>query len=460
MRQTKQPAPGPDPYVPAHGSADLRITGYDLKLEYDVGPNRLTGVALLTGMIAAGRAGPGGTVGPDVDSLWLDLHRPLKAEEVRLRDSSGAGVPIRSFRQRHGRLEIVPARKLHRGEGFRLEIRYRGKPRPGTGPWGDIGWEELEDGVLVAGQPTGAPSWFPCNDLPTDKAAYRISVTVEAGYYVVCNGRLSSHRAGGGRETWVYEQPEPMPAYLATVQIGRYVRVDLPGEVPQSVVAHPRRAAMASAALARQDAMMQLFTACFGPYPFGSYTVVVTEDELEIPLEAQSVSVFGFNHLRPGGAGESLLAHELAHQWFGNSVTGARWSDIWLHEGCATYAEWIWAEAAGDGDADRLAAKTLKWLQRRPGDLRLADPGPEHMFDDRVYRRGALALHALRRSAGDEVFFELLQQWTQRYRHGCAGTADFLGLADEVYAAVGVNASGLLAPWLYAPAVPAAVLEP
>ena len=454
MHQAGQYAP--DPYTPTHGTADVRISHYELGLDYRVRSNRLQAVALLTGTVRRSA----------LDRIVLDLDRPLRVEEVLLTVPAASGTdPLQarnmpppagcSFRQRRGKLEIVPDRPLQEGDRFRLSIRYRGKPRPDVGPWGDIGWEELTDGVLVAGQPTGAPSWFPCNDLPGEKARYRISVSVEAGYRVASNGHLVSRLPGPGQETWVFEQPEPMSAYLATVQIGRYRRLELPGQVPQSVLAPASLMGHARTALRRQDAMMTLFADRFGPYPFGSYTVVVADDRLEMPLEAQSVSVFGHNHLGAGAAQESLVAHELAHQWFGNSVTARRWQDIWLHEGFATYAEWIWAEAADGADTDGRARRELAWLRARRQDLRLADPGPAAMFDERVYRRGALALHVLRRGGGDAAFFGLLQAWCSRYRHGNADTGNFLDLADGIYAAAGVSASGLLAPWLYAPEVPA-----
>ena len=102
--------------------------------------------------------------------------------------------------------------------------------------------------------------------------------------------------------------------------------------------------------------MMKLFVKLFGPYPLANgYTVVVTDDDLEIPLEAQGISIFGANHCDGERSAERLIAHELAHQWFGNSVTARRWRDIWLHEGFACYAEWLWSEESGGRSADELA---------------------------------------------------------------------------------------------------------
>ena len=156
---------------------------------------------------------------------------------------------------------------------------------------------------------------------------------------------------------------------------------------------------------------------------------MITEDPLEIPLEAQGVSIFGANHCDGTRASERLIAHELAHQWFGNSVTARWWRDIWLHEGFACYAEWLWSECSGGRSVDELARHYNAQLRQSAQDLVLADPGPHNMFDDRVYKRGALTLHDLRKRLGNVKFFALLKDWTTRHRHGTVVTEDFTGLA-------------------------------
>ena len=202
----------------------------------------------------------------------------------------------------------------------------------------------------------------------------------------------------------------------------------------------------------RQPQMMKLFVKLFGPYPLSTgYTVVVTDDDLEIPLEAQGISIFGANHCDGQRSAERLIAHELAHQWFGNSVTARRWRHIWLHEGFACYAEWLWSEHSGGPSADDWARHYYQRLADSPQNLLLADPGPRDMFDDRVYKRGALTLHVLRRRIGDESFFALLRDWTTRYRHSTAVTDDFTGLAAN-YAQESLRP--LWDAWLYSTNVP------
>jgi aminopeptidase N len=175
--------------------------------------------------------------------------------------------------------------------------------------------------------------------------------------------------------------------------------------------------------------MMKLFCRQFGPYPFNAYTVVVTDDPLEIPLEAQGISVFGSNHVDGRRGSERLVAHELAHQWFGNSLTPAAWQHIWLNEGFACYAEWLWSEESRGPTADQQVYKAYTRLRGLPQDLLLSDPGPDLMFDDRLYKRGAITLHVVRRHLGDDAFFDLLRAWTRAYRHGSVTTAEFITMA-------------------------------
>jgi aminopeptidase N len=411
--------PTADPYLPGHGDRSWSATHYDLELSYVLDGNRLAGTAVLEAVAEE-----------ETTRVVLDLAY-LHVQKVTV-----DGRPPAKWAHRNHRLVLTLRRPLEPGQEFTVQVRYGGRPRQlVVKPHGDAGWEELTDGVIVAGQPHGAPTWFPCNDRPDDKASYRISVATATGYTVVANGTLTERIRRGSGETWVYEQAEPMATYLATVQVGRYDLVPLdpgPAEVPLTL-AVPAGADW-EPAFGRQAEMMATYVDLFGPYPFPAYTAVVTDDDLEIPLESQSLSTFGRNYLEPDWQTNRLVAHELAHQWFGNTVTLREWKDIWLHEGFACYAEWLWSEAAGLDTADERARHHHGRLAELDEDLLLADPGPELMFDDRVYKRGALTLHALRGRVGDEAFFGLLREWVSRHRAGSVTTADFEALAAELTA--------------------------
>jgi len=424
-----------DPYRPGRGPGALEIARYELDLDYRVAGNRLDA-----------RARIHATTRRHVDRFSLDLAG-LRVNRVLL-----DGKRPERWSHRGGQLTVRPGGVLPAGTPVVVEVQYTGNPRPVRGPFGEVGWEELTDGVIVAGQPDGAPSWFPCQDDPADKAAFTIALTTDAGYEVVCNGTLTSRTVRSSRVRWVFEQPEPTAPYLATVQIGRYRRWDVADEPVRQQAAVPDRLRAAfEHDFARQPQMLEAFSELFGPYPFAQYTVVVTDDDLEIPLEAQGLSVFGANHVDGERGAERLVAHELAHQWFGNSLTAAHWRDIWLHEGFACYAEWLWSQASGGRSADNQARTAHTRLAGLRQDLVIGDPGREHMFDDRLYKRGALTLHALRRVVGDATFFDLLRAWTSAHRHGSITTAGFVALATSV---TGRDLTDLFDAWLFAAPLP------
>ncbi|KAA9085343.1 M1 family metallopeptidase [Microbacterium radiodurans] len=427
-----------DAYAPQSGDASWDALAYDLDLVYRVRTNRLHGTATIT---ARARE--------DLTAVRLDLVG-LRVERVEV-----DGVRVRGVRQGPRSVRVALPAEVLSGDAFTVRVTYAGAPAPRRSRWGSIGWEELTDGALVAGQPTGAPTWFPCNDRPDARAPMRMSVTTDAEYTVVATGTPAPVERAGGLRTWRFRCDEPVATYLAAVHIGRYAQSAVGGRpaggsaVPVSLAVPVAHRAAAERAFGEVPGILALFAQSFGPYPQAACALVVTDDELEIPLEAQGLAVFGANHLAPEHA--RLIAHELAHQWFGNSVGVAAWRDIWLNEGFACYAEWLWSERSGGPSADDCARSHHARLAALPQDLLLTDPGPDLMFDDRVYKRGALTLHALRLTVGDDAFFGLLRAWTGENRHALVDTADFRDLVERRLGA----ASTVLSPWLDAPALPA-----
>ena len=311
---------GLDPYVPERGELGYDVLHYDLDLKYSINSNRLDGRARIT-------------IRP-TDTL---ARVSFDLAGLRVAKATVGGRAAR-WQQRAEKVRVEPAASLPAGRTVDVEFRYQGTPGPTSSVWGPVGWEELTDGVLVASQPSGASTWFPCNDLARQKASFRVAVTTSSAYRVVVNGSLRSRRSSGSTTTWVYEQPEPTSPYLMAVNIGRYGEFEFEGsDPPIDAVFAPEHRADFDVAFARLPEMMRLFEDRFGPYPFEApFTVVLCAEPLEIPIEAQGQAMFGTNHLSPRH--HRLIPHELAHQWFGNSVTAASWRDVWLHEGFACYA--------------------------------------------------------------------------------------------------------------------------
>lgn len=425
-----------DSYTPESGSSDFSVGHYDVKLRYRMTTGRLSATAAMD--VTVLRA---------VRQIAFDLCG-LTVSKVLI-----DGKTHKHFKQTSTKLILKFDSELRAGTKLECEVHYAGFPRPRSSRWGAVGWEDLEDGVVVAGQPTGAPTWFPCNDHPKYKSTFTISVTTERPYTVVATGVLLSSSEKSGLVTWNFRETAPTACYLATIQIGRYRQhpQQLAG-VSVSTFYPPAQQFEVAADLSKLEAMLKFFGETFGPYPFDSYTVVATQDDLEIPLEAQGMAIFGANHLDGTNPEERLVAHELAHQWFGNSVGIAQWRDIWLNEGFACYAEWLWSEHAGGITTQGMAESHHVLLRQLPQDLILGNPGPDLMFDDRVYKRGALTLHAVRRTVGDAAFFTLLREWVSNHRHALGTTEDFIALCQTHSRE---DLGTLFEHWLSEPALPA-----
>jgi aminopeptidase N len=363
-------------------------------------------------------------------------------------------------------LTVEPRRALRNRTRFKTTVRYQGVPTEFSIPGFDIrtGFMATPEGATVAGQPEVAAGWFPVNDHPIDKAAYDFEVTVPRGYEVVANGFLRDRDRRKGRTTWEWRAREPMASYLATIDIADWDvtkgRTDdgLPQyDAVDTNIAGGLREQIDSS-LARQGEILDLLSEHFGPYPFDTLGAIVpNQDDLFFALETQTRSVYSKlfwldNQGNPRNA-DWVVVHELAHQWFGDDVALARWQDIWLNEGFATYAEWMWEEYEGRATPQEIFEATYEQIPAEDGfwAVPIGDPGVEDLFSDPVYVRGAMTVQALRNEVGDDSFWEIVREWASRNSGGHGTTPEFIALAEEIS---GEQLDDLFDTWLFTASKP------
>ncbi|MFG1607310.1 M1 family metallopeptidase [Actinoplanes sp. NPDC049265] len=418
-----------DDYFPAYGNGGYDVAGYDLNLRYDPASGKLGGTATITA-----------TATQDLSAFNLDLAG-LTVSSVTVDRATAR------FSAARNELTVTPAVGIVRTTQFTTVVEYAGTPQAiGNDTLGEGGWQRTRDGGFALGQPESASTWFPVNDHPADKATFELAMTVPDGVAAISNGVPGGRTSSGGWSTWTWTESKPLASYLSFVAIGHY-RVESATHLGKPmVIAIPESLPAdgpAAKSLARTGEVADFLATQFGPYPFDAYGGVVLDDQrVSYALETQSRPVYGSVFFRAENAG--VVAHELAHQWFGDSVALERWQDIWLNEGFATYAEWLWSEHEGTATAQQIFDRkyeSFDWT-RTPG-----RPGTAGLFGEAVYDRGGMTVHALRKAIGDAAFFGLLKSWPAEHADGNATTEDFVRSAEK--AAGGKDLSAFFDDWLY-----------
>jgi aminopeptidase N len=355
-------------------------------------------------------------------------------------------------------LVVTPDRAIGDHRRFTTLVRYHGIPEQIEDPSapGKIGWFRVASATFVANEPDGARGVFPSNDHPSDKAEFTIHVTAPSAQAVVANGVETSAQPVGLNIVHTFETRAPMATYLLQIAIGLYrVRTaTAPDGLPLRSAAPAGTSIDLAAVNAKTADQITFFQTLFGPYPFADAGVLIADAPPDYALETQTMPIFPaswFSGAGPAGP-DSATSHELAHQWFGDDVTIERWSDIWLNEGFATYAEWLWDDHTGKTP---LRASVTQAYGELPG-LRqiygaVTSPRPEDVFSPNEYDGAAVVLAALRTTIGDDAFFRVLRTWVKHYGGGNASTADFVRLTNEI---AGGDLTPFFDQWLRSTTVP------
>jgi aminopeptidase N len=438
------PAPGGpglgDEYYPDYGNSGYDVSHYDIRLRYTPATDRLTGTTTILA-----------TATQDLSQFNLDFVLDTASILVNNRPATFA-------RQGDHELVVTPARALTNGQAMTVVVQYSGVPSSKVAS-GFTSWTRTPDGALAVNEPEIAWWWYPSNDHPSDKATFDVSVAVPDGVEAISNGVMPRPpvRETLGYTRWSWRSLKPQATYLTSLVIGQY-------NVTTDTTANGQTVYNAYSALLPQDfadaarssvertaEITDWESTVFGPFPFEARGGVVTPPgTIGFALENQTRPTFSANFFR-SAANTSVIVHENAHQWFGDSVSVAQWKNIWLNEGFASYAEWLWSEKQGEGTAQEIFDYLYATDPADTWSVAPADPGVAQLFGNAVYDRGAMTLHQLRLAVGDDDFFEILRTWAADHRYGNASTGEFTALAEKIS---GKDLDALFQAWLYTPSKP------
>ncbi|MEU4349367.1 M1 family metallopeptidase [Streptomyces sp. NPDC023838] len=441
------PPPAPagigDPLFPRLGNPGYDVLSYDIGFTYQGDNSKPLEAVTTIDARATAR----------LDRINLDFARgTVHSVEVNGKQAE--------FASADEDLVITPRHPVYGGQRLRITVRHTSEP----GDAEDGGWVRTTDGLVMANQADAAHRVFPCNDHPSDKAMFTFRVDAPKEYTVVANGLETGRTRAGGRAVSKYRTEHPMATELAQVSIGRsaVVRRRGPHGLPVRDVVPAADRQQLERWLKKTPAEIAWMEKQVGPYPFETYGVLIADADTGFELETQTLSLFERSLFLRTGFPEwyvdSVMVHELAHHWFGDSVSPRAWSDLWLNEGHATWYEALYAQEHG-----KLPMETRMREAYRQSDGWRAAGGPPAapeppapgqkigIFRPVVYDGSALVLFALRQEIGTARFRELERRWVSDHRDGTATTANFVGLASKV---AGRDLGGFFQGWLYGAKTP------
>ncbi len=381
-----------------------------------------------------------------LQQLVLDLAGNMAVSSV-----SRAAGPSLAFTHSSDLLNISLDRTFGPGESFAVEIRYAGQPASsGFGPvkwskYNSSGWGQM---VSTLSEPQGARNWWPCKDRPDDKALVEEWWTVPVSWVATGNGvLLGVEPAGFGRHRYKWRPSRPLTTYLVSIAATDYVSFShtytpiAGGSMPVDYYVYPEDLADAQVSFDGTVGMLEFFSDTFGEYPFVEDKYGMSAFPFGGAMEHTANTSYGYNLITGGHTFDFLIAHELAHQWWGDSLSPRSWADIWLNEGFASHGEALWYEEH-HGPQGYQAYMNSMWSSVFNGPL-YDNP---NWFGSTVYNKGAWVQHMLRGVLGDAAFFQGLRDWYANNKDGVVDTAAY---EAQMAAAHGAPLDWFFDPWVY-----------
>jgi aminopeptidase N len=358
----------------------------------------------------------------------LDLAQAITVDSV--------GGDLGGFTRMGDALRLELSRPVDTGETLEAVIHYSGLPAAtGFGSW-TLSSHAGVPALSTLSEPYGARSWWPCKDDPTDKLdSLRIVITVPFGFTATSNGVLEQVEELGATRRFTWFEKHPIATYLVSLCVTNYVSFSheytgLEGQAMDVVhYVYPEDLADAQVDFDVTVPMLEFFAGLWGEYPFVDEKYGHSQFSWGGGMEHQCNTSYGSALIRGDHLYDRIVAHELAHQWWGNLITCATFDDIWLNEGFATYSEALWAEHIGGSAGLQSYMTSRAWVTDPSGPIY----APTNTFSSNtVYRKGAWLLHMLRGIIGDEPFRQLMRGWYQSpHRYGSATVAQFVEHASQ-----------------------------
>lgn len=427
----------------------IDVEHYKLQIRLTPAPARIAGAVTIEGQVVDA-----------INVITIDALNNLTVDSVQF---NGAA---QTFQRTTDKIILNFPELLPAGFDFTIGVAYHGTPVTSGILGGGMLVTRHGNNVPVMAtlsEPYAAPTWWPCIDNPADKATAEIEATVPNGYLVASNGLLRGTQSNADQTvTYFWQESYPIANYLISVAATNYVTfgdtytaLDGTTTMPLVYYVYPEHLTLAQQKFPVTRTAMEIFAPLFGEYPFLAEKYGMAEFPWGGAMEHQTMTSIGQSIVgNPQSTGRSVIAHELAHQWWGDWVTMKTWHDIWLNEGFATYSEVLFFERFLPIDPGELMDRSYDDHQvfGRLGGTVYAE-NAANPWDDvgAIYTKGGWVLHMLRHVMGDERFFAALKDYGRRFAFANASTEDFQRVCEDHY---GAPLDWFFQQWIYAPGRP------
>ncbi len=411
-----QEVKAPDNYVSAN-QYKIDVLHYYLNIDLYPDKKLVKGDVTITGVFLQ----------KNLNQIDLNFYDNMKISGLQVNGTNSA------FVEKGTRLSIPISDALP--DTFNIHIVYEGTPKRvgfSSFVFGEINGKSC---VYNLSEPNYASAWFPCNDIPSDKALLDFKITNDSSEVSASNGNLINITTSGSRKTYYWKTIYPISTYLICLYSSdyvnfndKYISLDKADTMAIRYYVFPNQLEQAKVDFEVQPELIKFFAKTFGEYPFIKEKYGVAEILWQLgAMETQSLIGVGFNFVGGRQFFTDIYSHELSHHWFGDAVGPKTWKDIWLNEGFATYCEALYAEHLGGAGALQSSMMS-KFQDDFPGTVY----NPKNLFSQTVYEKGAWVLHMLRHEVGDSVFFKIMRSYYEKFKYKNASTIDFEEVCESI----------------------------